>query len=39
MVVIVDYGMGNVDDLIDDEGYWRNPTENLADDPGYCVIC
>ena len=23
----------------ENDGYWRNPSENLADDPGYCVIC
>ncbi|MBS9463836.1 glucose-6-phosphate dehydrogenase [Flagellimonas sp. 389] len=33
------WGPENADELIDDLGYWRNPGENLADDPGYCVIC
>ncbi|RDY61247.1 glucose-6-phosphate dehydrogenase [Flagellimonas nanhaiensis] len=33
------WGPENADDLIDDNGFWRNPGENLADDPGYCVIC
>ena len=33
------WGPENADDLIEDDGYWRNPSENLADDPGYCVIC
>lgn len=33
------WGPENADDLIDDLGAWRNPGENLADDPGYCVIC
>ena len=33
------WGPENADNLIEDEGYWRNPSENLADDPGYCVIC
>ncbi|MFD2098294.1 glucose-6-phosphate dehydrogenase [Flagellimonas iocasae] len=33
------WGPENADDLIDGNGIWRNPGENLADDPGYCVIC
>ncbi|MEM6893342.1 MAG: glucose-6-phosphate dehydrogenase [Bacteroidota bacterium] len=33
------WGPENADDLIEDLGYWRNPEQNLADDPGYCVIC
>ena len=33
------WGPENADELIEDLGYWRNPGENLADDPGYCVIC
>ncbi|MEM7484849.1 MAG: glucose-6-phosphate dehydrogenase [Bacteroidota bacterium] len=33
------WGPENADELIDDLGFWRNPGENLADDPGYCVIC
>ena len=33
------WGPENADDLIDGNGFWRNPGENLADDPGYCVIC
>ncbi len=33
------WGPENSDELIDGIGYWRNPGENLADDPGYCVIC
>ncbi|MER3376689.1 MAG: glucose-6-phosphate dehydrogenase [Allomuricauda sp.] len=33
------WGPENADDLIDGKGIWRNPGENLADDPGYCVIC
>ncbi len=33
------WGPENADELIDGVGYWRNPGEQLADDPGYCVIC
>lgn len=33
------WGPTNADDLIDGVGMWRNPSENLADDPGFCVIC
>ncbi|MEM9363735.1 MAG: glucose-6-phosphate dehydrogenase [Bacteroidota bacterium] len=33
------WGPENADELIEDLGYWRNPGQNLADDPGYCVIC
>ncbi|MAU26596.1 MAG: glucose-6-phosphate dehydrogenase [Muricauda sp.] len=33
------WGPENADDLIEGPGNWRNPGENLADDPGYCVIC
>ncbi|WP_343486002.1 glucose-6-phosphate dehydrogenase [Allomuricauda sp. d1] len=33
------WGPENADDLIDGIGFWRNPGKNLADDPGYCVIC
>ncbi|WP_350285467.1 glucose-6-phosphate dehydrogenase [uncultured Croceitalea sp.] len=33
------WGPENADELIDGIGYWRNPSSNLADDPGYCVIC
>ncbi|KPM33195.1 Glucose-6-phosphate 1-dehydrogenase [Croceitalea dokdonensis DOKDO 023] len=33
------WGPENADELIEGIGYWRNPSENLADDPGYCVIC
>jgi len=33
------WGPENADDLIDSIGYWRNPGENLTDDPGFCVIC
>ncbi len=32
------WGPENADDLIEGVGMWRNPSENLADDPGYCVI-
>ena len=27
------------DDLIEGSYGWRNPGPNLADDPGYCVLC
>jgi glucose-6-phosphate 1-dehydrogenase len=33
------WGPTNADELIDGVGMWRNPSENLADDPGFCVIC
>jgi glucose-6-phosphate 1-dehydrogenase len=33
------WGPENADELIEGIGYWRNPGSNLADDPGYCVIC
>lgn len=33
------WGPENADDLIDGIGFWRNPGKNLADDPGFCVIC
>jgi glucose-6-phosphate 1-dehydrogenase len=33
------WGPANSDELIDGPGMWRNPSENLADDPGFCVIC
>ncbi|WP_281540452.1 glucose-6-phosphate dehydrogenase [Maribacter aestuarii] len=33
------WGPKNADDLIEGLGMWRNPSENLADDPGFCVIC
>lgn len=33
------WGPENANDLMDGDGEWRNPSENLADDPGYCVIC
>lgn len=33
------WGPENGDRLIDGPGVWRNPGQNLADDPGYCVIC
>ena len=33
------WGPENSDELIEGTGYWRNPCANLADDPGYCVIC
>ncbi|MEO1009872.1 MAG: glucose-6-phosphate dehydrogenase [Bacteroidota bacterium] len=33
------WGPENADDLIEGVGMWRNPSKNLADDPGYCVIC
>ncbi len=32
------WGPTNADDLIDGLYMWRNPGENLADDPGFCVI-
>jgi len=33
------WGPENADNLMNGSGFWRNPGENLADDPGYCVIC
>ncbi|QLG43925.1 glucose-6-phosphate dehydrogenase [Costertonia aggregata] len=33
------WGPKNADDLIDGLGMWRNPSKNLADDAGFCVIC
>ena len=33
------WGPTNSDELIEGLGMWRNPSENLADDPGFCVIC
>tara|TARA_R110000868_G_scaffold121034_1_gene321093 strand:- start:4522 stop:6054 length:1533 start_codon:yes stop_codon:yes gene_type:complete len=33
------WGPKNSDDLIEGFYTWRNPTENLADDSGFCVIC
>ncbi|MFS4456761.1 glucose-6-phosphate dehydrogenase [Maribacter sp. 2304DJ31-5] len=33
------WGPENADDLIEGVGMWRNPGENLADDPGFCVLC
>ncbi|HEA22488.1 MAG TPA: glucose-6-phosphate dehydrogenase, partial [Pricia antarctica] len=33
------WGPENADDLIEGVGMWRNPSEQLADEPGYCVIC
>jgi len=33
------WGPENTDELIEGIGYWRNPSSNLADDPGFCVIC
>ena len=32
------WGPENADDLIEGLSMWRNPGENLADDPGFCVI-
>lgn len=32
------WGPTNSDDLLDGDFRWRNPGENLADDPGFCVI-
>ncbi|MGB5555749.1 MAG: glucose-6-phosphate dehydrogenase [Flavobacteriaceae bacterium] len=32
------WGPANADELIEGLGMWRNPSENLADDPGFCVI-
>ncbi len=33
------WGPENSHDLIEGIGEWRNPSKNLADDPGFCVIC
>lgn len=33
------WGPVNADELIEGYGMWRNPGPNLADDPGFCVIC
>ncbi|MFS4492151.1 glucose-6-phosphate dehydrogenase [Maribacter sp. 2308TA10-17] len=33
------WGPENADELIEGFGMWRNPGQNLADDPGFCVIC
>jgi len=33
------WGPKNADELIDGLHMWRNPSANLADDPGFCVIC
>ncbi len=33
------WGPENADELIEGYGMWRNPGANLADDPGFCVIC
>ncbi|NKI32638.1 glucose-6-phosphate dehydrogenase [Croceivirga thetidis] len=33
------WGPENADDLIEGVGFWRNPGDNLTDDPGFCVIC
>ena len=33
------WGPENADGLIEGLGMWRNPSANLADDPGFCVIC
>lgn len=33
------WGPTNANDLLDGLFEWRNPGENLADDPGFCVIC
>ena len=32
------WGPTNSDDLLDGDRRWRNPGENLADDPGFCLI-
>ncbi|MCL4113530.1 UNVERIFIED_CONTAM: hypothetical protein GTU68_011182 [Idotea baltica] len=32
------WGPENADDLIDGVAMWRNPSANLADDPGFCVL-
>ena len=33
------WGPENADQLIDGDFGFRNPGPNLADDPGFCVIC
>ncbi|MEM7108232.1 MAG: glucose-6-phosphate dehydrogenase [Bacteroidota bacterium] len=33
------WGPENSDDFIEGNYFWRNPGPNLADDPGYCVLC
>ena len=33
------WGPKNADELIDGIHMWRNPDEQLAEDPGFCVIC
>ena len=33
------WGPKNADELIDGIHMWRNPGEQLAEDPGFCVIC
>ena len=33
------WGPKNTDELMEGTYMWRNPGENLADDPGFCVIC
>ncbi|NHF59386.1 glucose-6-phosphate dehydrogenase [Flavobacteriaceae bacterium TP-CH-4] len=33
------WGPENADELIEGLGMWRNPGANLADNPGFCVIC
>lgn len=33
------WGPENADELMEGNHMWRNPSENLADDPGFCVIC
>ena len=32
------WGPKNADELIDGYDMWRNPGENLADDPGFCIL-
>ncbi|MGB5436973.1 MAG: glucose-6-phosphate dehydrogenase [Maribacter sp.] len=33
------WGPKNTDELMEGTYMWRNPGENLADDPGFCMIC
>lgn len=33
------WGPANADNLIEGNSRWRNPSENLADDPGFCELC
>lgn len=33
------WGPRNSDDLIEGDGYWRNPGEQLTDDESYCILC